>query len=139
MMFIDTSYLLALELKKDQNHSLAQQHWQQLVLTSPHYFITTSYIFDELVTFLNNRGYHKKAIATGNILLTSSFIELIQIDKTLFLEGWAYFQQHDDKTYSFTDCISFVVMQKFGIHTALTFDKHFAQAGFITEPDNFLG
>ena len=132
-MFIDTSYLLALELKKDQNHSVAQQHWQKLMLAPPH-LITTSYIFDELVTFLNSRSYHTKAITIGKTLLTSSFIEFIQVDETLFLEGWAYFQQHDDRTYSLTDCVSFVVMQKFDIYTALTFDKHFAQAGFLTEP-----
>jgi predicted nucleic acid-binding protein len=33
-----------------------------------------------------------------------------------------------------TDCISFIVMQKFGISTALAFDKHFTEAGFQKAP-----
>ena len=37
---------------------------------------------------------------------------------------------HDDKDYSFTDATSFAVMERFGITTAFTFDRHFAQYGF---------
>jgi predicted nucleic acid-binding protein len=130
-MFIDTSYLFALEFKNDQYHHIAQRYWQKWI---PNRLVTTSYVFDELMTFFNKSGYHAKVVTVGNTLLNSSFIELIQIDEALFLEGWAYFQQHDDKTYSLTDCISFVVMQKLKINTALTFDKHFLQAGFLIEP-----
>ena len=48
-IFLDTSYLLALELANDQNHQAAQAHWQQVINTLPA-FVTTSYIFDEVVT-----------------------------------------------------------------------------------------
>jgi predicted nucleic acid-binding protein len=48
--------------------------------------------------------------------------------------GWAYFQQHQDKDYSLTDCISFLVMQQLDIRRAFAFDQHFVQAGFIREP-----
>jgi uncharacterized protein len=61
-------------------------------------------------------------------------VQLIHIDEQLFHSGWAYFQQHQDKMYSLADCISFVVMQKLGIRTAFTFDKHFVQAGFQKVP-----
>ena len=39
---------------------------------------------------------------------------------------------HDDKDYSLTDATSFAVMERFGITTAFTFDRHFAQFGFVT-------
>lgn len=50
----------------------------------------------------------------------------------------AYFVSHDDKTYSLTDCISFVIMQGRAISEALTFDVHFTQAGFqvVSSPPN---
>lgn len=131
--FIDTSYLLALELANDQNHLAAKQHWQSLIGSLPR-LVTTSYIFDEVVTFFNNRGYHAKAIQIGNSLLYSPSLQFIHVDTALFQAGWTYFQQHQDKQYSFIDCISFVVMQNLGISTALTFDKHFAQAGFQKAP-----
>lgn len=37
---------------------------------------------------------------------------------------------HDDKDYTLTDATSFAVMERIGITTAFTFDRHFAQYGF---------
>lgn len=122
--FGDTSYWLALELKDDQNHQLADNHWQHLIKTT-FTIVITSYIFDETVTYLNSRNHHEKAVEVGENLLLSSKVELIQVDENLFLEGWAMFQKYQDKRYLLTDCISFVVMKRKDLKTALTFDKHF--------------
>ena len=131
--FVDTGYLLALELANDQNHQKAKIHWQQLTTKlSP--LVTTSYVFDEVVTYFNSRGHHHKAVDVGNSLLHSPSVRLIQVDDELFHTGWDYFQQYQDKRYSLTDCISFVVMEQRGIHVAMTFDRHFTQAGFQREP-----
>lgn len=131
--FLDTGYLLALELKNDQNHWLVKQHWQATLQARAN-FITTSFVFDEMATFLNSRTQHAKAVQLGNRLLLSPSVKLIHVDELLFTEGWQYFQQHQDKSYSLTDCISFVVMQRFNLQTALAFDRHFVQAGFLKEP-----
>jgi predicted nucleic acid-binding protein len=40
-VFIDTSYLLALELANDQNHPAAVRHWRQTVAALPR-LVTTS-------------------------------------------------------------------------------------------------
>jgi uncharacterized protein len=56
--------------------------------------------------------------------LESDLIELIQVDEALFQAGWEFFKQHQDKTFSLTDCISFVVMKERKIKSALSFDKH---------------
>lgn len=132
-VFVDTGYLLALELANDINHQAALQHWQGVAQALPP-LITTTYVFDEVMTFFNSRGFHAKAVQVGSNLLRSRSIQLIHVDEVLFYEGWTYFQRYQDKAYSLTDCISFVVMQQFGITTAYAFDKHFAQAGFIKEP-----
>ncbi|MGI8470536.1 MAG: type II toxin-antitoxin system VapC family toxin [Pyrinomonadaceae bacterium] len=131
--FADTSYWLALELNDDQNHERALTHWQNLVKTT-FAIITTSYIFDEIITYLNSRSRHEKAVEVGENLLLSSKIELVHIDEDLFFEGWTMFQKYKDKSYSLTDCISFLVMRQKDLETALTFDKHFVQAGFTIEP-----
>jgi len=131
--FVDTSYLLALELANDQNHSTALLHWKQISSSLPR-LVTTSYIFDELITFFNSRGLHTKAVSMGNMLLRSPSVHFVHVDEPLFYEGWTYFQKHADKEYSLTDCISFVVMQQQGIMTAFTFDRHFLQAGFMKIP-----
>ncbi len=130
---VDTGYWLALELANDQNHAAALEHWQGIRDDLPK-LVTTSYIFDEVVTFFNSRSHHAKAIQVGQRLLHSPSIQFVHVDETLFFEGWSYFQQRPDKGYSLTDCISFIVMERLNISTALTFDQHFTQAGLAREP-----
>ncbi len=133
--FADTSYWLALELSDDQSHERAATHWENLIKT-PFAIVTTSYVFDETLTYLNSRNHHEKAVEVGENLLLGSAIEFIHIEENLFFDGWTLFQKHNDKRYSLTDCISFVVMRQKKLETALTFDRHFIQAGFRIEPEN---
>ena len=132
-LFLDTGFIIALEAADDQNHQRALKHWQSLSISSPP-LITTSFIFDEVVTFFNSRKRHSKAVEIGNLLLASPSVELINIDKSLFNEAWRYFILHSDKSYSLTDCVSFIVMSQNKVHVALTFDRHFVQAGFERNP-----
>lgn len=96
--------------------------------------MTTTYIFDELVTFLNNRGRHDLAIQAGTRLLTSPSVNLVHVGENLFRSGWEYLVRHTDKSYSLTDCISFLTMREMGLQDALAFDAHFEQAGFRRLP-----
>jgi predicted nucleic acid-binding protein len=132
-LFLDTGYIIALEAADDQYHEIASKHWRSLTRSLP-ILITTTYVFDEIVTFFNNRNQHAKAVEVGNRLINSPSVTLIHVDETLFDEAWRYFKQHSDKSYSLTDCISFVAMKQVGMQTALTFDKHFVQAGFEKMP-----
>lgn len=132
-VFLDTGYIIALEAADDQYHEAALKHWQSLSASLPG-MVITSYIFDEVVTFFNSRGQHAKAVELGKRLISSSSVQLIHVDGSLFFEGWQYFEQFSDKSYSLTDCISFVLMEQLKIRTALTFDNHFVQAGFERVP-----
>ena len=85
-VFVDTSYLLALELANDQNHQVAMQHWRPVVLSLP-LLVITSYVFDEVVTFFNSHGYPAKAVQIGNNLLHSPSIQLVHVDPALFYDG----------------------------------------------------
>lgn len=131
--FLDTGYVIALEASDDQHHEEAQTHWRGFLRQKPH-LVTTSYVFDEIVTFFNSRGRHAKAVEIGLRLRQSMRIDLIHVDEALFEQGWSYFQSRRDKRYSLTDCISFVLMKRDGVDEALAFDRHFEQAGFKRLP-----
>src|ERR1043166_2227933 len=132
-LFIDAGYLIVLEAADDQNHDAALRHWRGLLQSLPP-LVTTSYVFDEVVTFFNSRRRNAKAVEIGNSLLRSSAVEFVHVDEQLFYEGWQFFQRHRDKSYSLTDCVSFVLMERRGIREAVTCDRHFAQAGFNKLP-----
>jgi uncharacterized protein len=133
-LFLDTGYLIALEAADDQYDKVALAHWRSIIKSLP-LLAATSYVFNEVVTFFNSRSRHAKSVETGSLLLGSHSIKLVQVEQPLFHEGWRYFIRHSDKSYSFTDCVSFVVMRRLRIRTALTFDKHFSQAGFEQQPE----
>jgi predicted nucleic acid-binding protein len=130
---LDTGYLIALEAADDQHHQEALDHWNAVSESLP-LLVTTSYVFDEVVTFFNSRNRHTKAVEVGNLLLESPSVKLVHIDQALFQETWRYFVRHKDKSYSLTDCASFIVMNRFRVRKAMTFDKHFIQAGFEKMP-----
>lgn len=133
--FLDTGYIIALEAADDQRHQDAVKYWQSLTSSFPlPRLVTTSFVLDEVATFLNSRNQHAKAVEVGNRLMGSPSVQFVHVDEALFYEGWRHFEQHTDKAYSLTDCISFVLMERLELRTALTFDKHFAQAGFQNLP-----
>jgi len=134
-VLVDTSYWLALELARDQYHQAAIDHWRDVaLLPTPLTLVTTSFIFAEVVAYMSSHGFHRKAVQFGNNLMQDPFVQFIHIDAGLLHDAWSYFQRHDDKDYSLTDCVSFVLMRNMGITAAFTFDRHFEQAGFIRQP-----
>lgn len=132
-VFLDTGYLIALEASDDQHHEDAVRHWRTS-LSDISSIITTTYVFDEVVTFFNSRDHHAKAVEIGERLLKSPRVQVVHVTEELFRSGWGQFQERPDKGYSLTDCISFVVMERHELREALAFDQHFQQAGYQTLP-----
>ena len=56
-------------------------------------------------------------------------LKIIPLDSRLLQRGLDLLGRREDKNWSLTDCISFVVMEDEGLHDALTTDRHFEQAG----------
>ncbi|HZC36796.1 MAG TPA: hypothetical protein VE242_14330, partial [Chthoniobacterales bacterium] len=70
----------------------------------------------------------------------ADFLETIQGSAALQLEWTSperfyaaagLFRKHSDKEWSFTDCLSFIVMRELRIRDAFSSDHHFSQAGFV--------
>ena len=63
-------------------------------------------------------------------LRTDPLVRIIPPTRELFERGLALYADRSDKSWSLTDCISFVVMNDEGLSDVLTGDHHFEQAGF---------
>src|SRR5437764_12816130 len=125
---IDTAGFLALWDAADEHHDRAV-HLQSDLTRKKRHFLTTDYIVDETATLLLVRHSHA---ASADFLKTtpeSKFLRLEWIDSSRFHAAAQLFQQHDDKEWSFTDCVSFALMHELRIEDSFTTDHHFRQAG----------
>lgn len=59
---------------------------------------------------------------------------IVRPDEMNEVAALAWFQKYADQGMSFTDCVSFVLMEEMDIKTAFSFDRHFLIAGFEVEP-----
>lgn len=92
--------------------------------------MTTEWVLTELADGLASSRHRKMFVATRQELLADPDAKVVGFDNQLYEEGIRLFQDRDDKEWSLTDCISFVVMKREGLTEALTGDHHFEQAGF---------
>jgi predicted nucleic acid-binding protein len=133
-IFLDSSGLIALLSKNDNNHETAASYWNNLMAQDIAVYLT-DYVFDETYTVLHSHVGYKTAIRFGELIMESTVLNLINVDDELFRAAWSIILKYSDKTYSFTDCTSFVVMEIYGIEAAFSFDKHFIQHGFTLLPE----
>ncbi|MFB6272523.1 MAG: type II toxin-antitoxin system VapC family toxin [Salinibacter sp.] len=96
--------------------------------------LTSTYVFDELVTLVQARLGLDKAVQAGRVLRKADGVAIERITQADETSAWFLFQDRVDKTYSFTDCTSFVLMQRLGVDAALATDEHFHQEGFRVYP-----
>ena len=132
-LFLDTGFILALEDADDQHHGEAAGYWRAYH-ERPHPLVSTAYVFDETLTIIRKRLDHARAMVVARRLRASPLMTLLRVDLPDFEAGLAWFERYDDKDFSFTDCVSFAVMKRLELSTALTFDQHFVQAGFERKP-----
>jgi predicted nucleic acid-binding protein len=62
-------------------------------------------------------------------------IELLRVSQDEEFLARAILRRYRDKTFSYTDATSFVVMERLGLRDAFSFDSDFSQYGFRTLPN----
>ena len=82
-LFLDTSFILALEDADDQYHKEAMAFWRAFQ-KRPQPLVTTSYIFDEIITLIRKRLDHGRARSVAQRLRFSPSVTLIHIGEDDF-------------------------------------------------------
>ena len=96
--------------------------------------LSTDYVMDETLTLIRVRLGLDAAATWWEQIDASARIRWEWIDPLRAEKARSWFFRWRDKSFSFTDCASFVVMRELGLGRALTTDRHFSQAGFETVP-----
>lgn len=122
MIFVETSGWFASSVPSDRDHEAAKK-W---LLVNQERLITTDYVIDETLTLFRSRGEHVRSLSIADRFFSNNVLTA-DIGQTFEL-----FKKFSDKDWSFTDCSSKFVCEKFGIGHALSFDNHFRQFGSLT-------
>jgi predicted nucleic acid-binding protein len=125
-VFADSFFFFALLSKADAAHERATSICEQ----APIRIVTTAWVLTEVADGLAGVSNRNGCIRFLNELLSDPDVLVVPASEKLFRRGLLLYSQRDDKSWSLTDCISFVVMEDEGIRDALTADRHFEQAGF---------
>jgi len=91
-------------------------------------------VVDETLTLIRIRLGIAAAQAWWDQVDRSARLRWERIDSERFDRARALFFRYRDKSFSFTDCTSFVVMRELRIAQALSTDRHFRQMGFQVVP-----
>ena len=126
-VFADAFFYVALINRNDAYHSRVTDHAQNYGGT----VLTTEWVLTEVADALAASNSRKRVHAAFQELMKDPETRIIPASPQLFARGLELYDNRSDKTWSLTDCISFVVMKDEGLSEALTGDRHFAQAGFV--------
>lgn len=133
-IFIDTGAFLALEDESDEHREEALRFRHGVLLKGNYELITTSYILDETLTLIRARLGIKASIDFSKRIRKSKVVKFVPISKEIEEKALDLFERYDDKDFSFTDCVSFVVMRELGIEEVFGFDQDFDQMQFVRKP-----
>lgn len=128
MIFGDTGGWFAAYVPGAKDHASARA-W---LAANAEPMVITDYVFDELMTLLKARGEGHRAYAIGRGFLDGEIAIIERVSTHDFMAAWAVFDRYRDKDWSFTDCVSRVVIERLGITRAFAFDEHFRQFGNLT-------
>jgi predicted nucleic acid-binding protein len=128
VIFVDTSFWVALQIQRDPHHRDA------VALLATHAaapMVTTNHVRGETWTFLRRRAGHRSAVRFLDALDGSPRFDVIRVDDEVEREALAWLRHRDERQYSFVDATTFAVMRGRRIGEALAFDGDFGAAGFI--------
>jgi uncharacterized protein len=127
-LFLDRSFVVARFYRRDQYHASAH-HLNETVDTCAELW-TTEAVLLEVGAAFSSPGQRAVVIALWDQFHSNGHYRLVRVSGSLLDRGMQLFRERADKSWSLTDCVSFVVMRDQQLTDALTCDHHFVQAGF---------
>lgn len=128
MIFVDTSYWVALRVRRDPRHGLAVD------LLGGHGeagLVTSTAVRGETWTYLRRRAGHASAVEFLDAVEGSARVRVAAVTPEIDEEALAWLRRRDEREYSYVDATSFVLMGHLRIREALAFDGDFSAAGFV--------
>src|SRR5436190_3977300 len=108
MIFVDSGYFIALLRPRDRLRVRASG-WGRLLSEQ---LLTTEYVLWESISWFSPPRNRVKIHDVIAAVQADSRWQIVPASSQLFASGLASHRQHEDKEWSLTDCISFIVMRE---------------------------
>lgn len=128
MIFVDTSYWVALRNRRDRHHAEAAALLRGHADSG---WVTSNHVRGETWTYLRRRAGHGAAVQFLEVLEESTRVKVVTLTESQERAALAWLRVHDEREYSFVDAASFVLMNALKIHRALAFGGDFSAAGLV--------
>lgn len=127
MIFVDTSFWVAVRNRRDRRHEDAETLLQTFGSDG---LVTSNHVRGETWTFLRRKVGHGAAVSFLDLLENTPRVRIVPVDAEDEHSALLWLRQHDEREYSFVDATSFAVMRRMRATRALAFDGDFTAAGF---------
>ena len=126
-VFADTSGLLALLNRTDDNHARAERAFGNLRIRQIS-LVSTSYVLFETYALVGRRlGLDAVRSFWADF---TPLIDVVWVDETLHNAGLDMLLERRKRLLSLVDAVSFIVMRQRSMAEAFAIDPHFEQEGF---------
>lgn len=128
MIFVDTSYWVALRNRRDARHEEAAD---LLTRYAGRVLMTSNQVRGETWTYLRRRAGHGAAVAFLDAVEKSARIQILPVEEKHEKTALRWLRQHDEREYSLVAATSFALMRAHRLREAFAFDGDFTAAGFV--------
>ena len=129
-LFADSGYWIALLFPRDQFHQRAREVTLGL---GPFTIVTTQMVLVEALNHLSKEGRHMREAAQRMVgeLEAEQNVEIVPQTDVQFPGAVERYASRNDKRWSLTACVSFLIMEERSTTDALAYAQDFEQAGFV--------
>ncbi|MBM3236520.1 hypothetical protein FJZ31_09495 [Candidatus Poribacteria bacterium] len=114
-IFVDSWGWCAMVNRREEYHELVQDLIAELVAESAKLY-TTNFIIDETYTLIRTRVHHRAAVEFHRklqIMINGKLLEVIYLTPEVEQDAWTIFERYDDKDFSFTLFLLFLLIKLF--------------------------
>ena len=131
IIFVDSSFYIALVHDRDADHAVALRLGSELATERVRY-VTSHAVILEILAFFSRLGprLRERAALLAERLLTSAAVDVVALDDPNFRAGLNLYRERLDKRYSLADCLAMVICRERGVAEILSTDRDFEAEGF---------
>ena len=129
-IFVDTGAWFALADEDDAHHKDAASIFPSLLQSYKELVTSNLVVAESYILILKGLG-HNAAVDFLDHMNGSPRIKRLHATFDIEKEAEEILKRYIDQDFSYTDAVSFSIMNKFKIKKAFTYDKHFQIMGFI--------